>query len=106
MERNGHVLIAALEQFEAEYESTTCAACKSEKWANSPFCRSCSIRLQRANLMRRFNDLLADVQRQKQLTEESVKDWGTWAGWHLRAYWGHYDLCRDYLINVAREKAE
>jgi len=56
--------------------------------------------------MRRFNDLLADVQRQKQLTEESVKDWGTWAGWHLRAYWGHYDLCRDYLINVAREKAE
>jgi predicted amidophosphoribosyltransferase len=48
----------ALEDFEREYEGTVCAVCQSEKWPNSPFCRSCSIKLQRARLMQRMKDTM------------------------------------------------
>lgn len=79
----------ALEDFEREYEGIVCAVCQSEKWANSPFCRSCSIKLQRARMMRQFD-----------MGQE--KDWRTWPDWVLHPYWRHYDLCRLYLFDLRR----
>src|ERR1700758_768203 len=42
---------AALLTLHAEWDSTECPVCKAEKWAHYPFCRSCSIKLQRMHLM-------------------------------------------------------
>ncbi len=82
----------ALEQFEREYESTVCAVCHGEKWVNSPFCRSCSIKLQRANMMKAL---------QAQIDYHG-KDWRAWEPFVLRHFWQHYDTCRMYLIDVQR----
>ena len=45
-------LAQSLLQLEHEWEATSCAVCAAAKWKNFPFCRRCSIRLQRAHLMR------------------------------------------------------
>lgn len=77
-----------------EWEGERCAVCASAKWARFPFCRRCSIRLQRIGLMRslkvfagrRFMDLF-----HMRLGRKFVK---------------RYDLCRDYLITSRRERDE
>jgi hypothetical protein len=93
---------SAIELFEREYDGATCAVCQAEKWIQAPFCRGCSIKLQRAGLMKRFVGLLADVRHVMGIGEEEVKDWHRWPTWYLRTYWRHYDLCRDFLIDVKR----
>lgn len=95
----------ALEQFEREYEGAVCAVCQQEKWANSPFCRACSIKLQRAHMMKKFDGLIHYVMNQTTVPVDKEKDWRTWPPWLLRDYWRHYDLCRDYLIDVRRHQS-
>lgn len=83
--------------FGESYDGVTCSVCGSEKWASSPFCRSCCIRLQRAKMMRRFTDLF----------KQYGRDWRKWPRFFSYAprYW---DTCRDYLINgyIAKRKRE
>jgi hypothetical protein len=90
----------ALRQFEHEWNSTVCPVCGVDKWQHHPFCRSCSIRLQRAHMMSPF----------KPYAGRSAAVLWRWAseegGKHRRAFAGlfrHYDVSRDFLINVRRE---
>lgn len=73
---------------DAEWTGVVCAICGDEKWAQFPFCRHCSIRLQRIGLMSRLKPYAGHsfsvVVRRKMVT--------------------YYDLCRDYLIVSARER--
>lgn len=65
-----------------EWDSTVCAVCGDAKWKKFPFCRRCSIRLQRAGLM-------------KKLRPYASHSFGVL----LRRQMVHYyDLCRDYLV--------
>ncbi|HEV7674363.1 MAG TPA: hypothetical protein VGQ12_07525 [Candidatus Angelobacter sp.] len=82
----------ALEDFEREYEGVVCAACQQEKWPSSPFCKKCSIKLQRAHLMRELDGI----------SHGYGKDLQEWTEYALQAYWRHYDTCRDFLIDVRR----
>jgi hypothetical protein len=84
--------LKALEDFEREYEGTVCAVCRAEKWASSPFCRGCSIKLQRARLMQRMKDTM----------DSYGREWQSWPAHSLRYFRRHYDLCRDYLMDVRR----
>lgn len=47
-------LVDVLDRFKSDWASKICPNCGANKWKNSPFCRSCSIRLQRRNLMHGF----------------------------------------------------
>lgn len=78
-------LFDALSTFVAEFDSQVCGVCGNEKWAQSPFCRRCSIVLQRAGLMRRLKYL-----REGQPGQDSVSE--------AIRYFRFWDLCRDYLI--------
>lgn len=80
-------MLALLEAFEESYEGKTCGVCGADKWANYFFCRSCSIKLQRAHLMRL-------------LTHLNGIDWMKWKLADLRDGSKRWDLCRDYLLNV------
>lgn len=82
-------LTLALHDFMAEYDGAVCGVCQAEKWNASPFCRLCSIRLQRARLMQRLKQLRA----------------GNGLEGAIR-YFHYWDLCRDFLINRRREKQE
>lgn len=72
--------IEAEKQMRAEISGTKCAVCGEEKWAYFPFCRRCSIRLQRVGLTQtlfRWRDVIKKGQ----------------------VYWlKHYDIARDFLI--------
>jgi hypothetical protein len=77
-----------------EWEGENCAACGAAKWARYPFCRSCSIRLQRIGLMRRLK--IFGGRRFMDL-------------FHMRLglkFVRLYDLCRDYLIASKQEREE
>jgi hypothetical protein len=65
-----------------EWESEICAVCGSDKWRNFPFCRRCSIRLQRIGLM-------------KELKPYGGHSFGVLLRKRMVRY---YDLCRDYLV--------
>jgi hypothetical protein len=86
------VLIECLDQFKKDWQSTTCPHCGAGKWKNSPFCRRCSIRLQRRNLFGRFKHwtghrMAANIRFYcKDGYLEPLHRWITW-----------YDRCRDYL---------
>jgi len=82
----------ALADFEREYDGTVCAVCQQEKWPQSPFCRNCCIKLQRAHLMKAM---------QAQM-DYYGRDWRTWEPFVLEHFWTHYDLCRAWLIDVKR----
>lgn len=90
------VLVDTLAQFKQDWAGVVCPNCGHDKWRNSPFCRKCSIRLQRKNLF--FG-------------------WRSWTGHTVKAmfrFWGKaspevaylwvlwYDRCRDYLAVSAR----
>ena len=91
----------ALEQFEREWTSEVCAVCGDAKWSCFPFCRGCSIRLQRVHLMAHFN-----ISKGRSL--EALQRWASGVG-HSKEFIGglarHYDVCRDYLINTRRSAA-
>ena len=72
---------AVLLALAAEWESSTCAICAGEKWVNFPFCRRCSIRLQRIGMMARLKPFAG-------------RPFGVVIRRHMAYY---YDLCRDYL---------
>lgn len=80
--------LSAFRDFQREFEGKECGACGSEKWAKSPFCRLCSIRLQRAHLMQ---PLKAAFERDDAMA--------------FLDYFRLWDRCRDYLINLRREAA-
>jgi hypothetical protein len=99
---NEQAVQLAIEDFKREYQSAVCAVCKSEKWINSPFCRSCSIKLQRVRMMARLSGLVHEVQYEVAVTGKQESDWRFWPEWILKAYWRYYDICRDYLLDVKR----
>lgn len=82
----------ALLDFEREYDGTVCAVCQQEKWAQSPFCKSCSIKLQRAHLMKALQSQIDHYGREGR----------KWPPFVLDHFWRHYDTCRMYLIDVHR----
>lgn len=82
----------AMEDFKREYDGQVCAVCQQEKWPQSPFCRACSIKLQRAHLMKAM---------QAQM-DYYGREWKTWPEFVLNHFWRHYDTCRLYLIDVKR----
>lgn len=96
--------LLAIEQFEREYESTACPVCQAGKWANYPFCRSCSIRLQRAHLMKKFDGMVRYLMNETTIPTDQERDWRQWPPWLLNDYWRHYDRCRDYLINTRSDR--
>lgn len=83
-------------EFQASYESIVCVVCSGEKWKYSPFCRTCSIRLQRAHLM------------QQMLNVEPHSPWAAAnPGLYLRSFTYYarwWDAAKDYLINKGYEK--
>src|SRR5262249_40827343 len=92
---NAHLIARreAFQQFRREYLGTVCSACESEKWAKSPFCRLCSIRLSRAHLFAKFTDLLGEYANHKFVPYRMQL---------LVKYWRHYETCRDFLIQKRR----
>lgn len=72
---------AALLALAAEWEGFMCPICADKKWRNFPFCRRCSIRLQRVGMMAR-------------LKPYSGRPFAVLVRRHMAYY---YDLCRDYL---------
>lgn len=68
---------------QAEWDGFICAVCQGDKWAFHPFCRSCSIKLQRVGLM------------------EELRNWCGGVSKNIigMEYWAkRYDRARDYLI--------
>lgn len=78
------VIRAAAVYLEA-WESQSCPVCGSAKWKHFPFCRHCSIRLQRIGLMTRFP---------ARGTPARV----IFRSKFFRRWTRYYDLCRDWLI--------
>jgi hypothetical protein len=93
MDIASEAMFRALEQLEAEWASDKCAACGTEKWRDHPFCRSCSIRLQRARIMRDLQ-VFAGHTVERILKSASL----------TRRWFRIYDCARDYLIVTAREQ--
>lgn len=92
-------LVYALDLFKADWEGTICPHCGAEKWKNSPFCRHCSIRLQRKNM---FGGM-------KKWVQHSLKACFRFFGddplaVYSFAHW--YDRCRDYLDSHLRGAAQ
>jgi hypothetical protein len=90
----------SLRQFEHEWNSTACPVCPADKWQHYPFCRSCSIRLQRAHMMAALKPY---VDRSSAVLLRWAQEDG---GKNMRAFahlFRHYDVCRDFLINARRE---
>lgn len=80
------------EPLKAEWDGKVCGVCGAEKWMAHPFCRHCSIRCQRAGLMR------------------TILPWCGVPATNERVI-GHrwaaaYDRARDYLIVSRRERSE
>lgn len=88
MDRVMRAEIRAFKDFQREFDGTECGVCGSEKWAKAPFCRLCSIRLQRAHLMRRLKEAFDN--------DDPI-------GFFF--YFRLWDRCRDYLVNLRREAA-
>jgi len=82
-------------EFRKEYGSTACAVCGKEKWSLHPFCRDCSIKLQRAGLMQHLVRLVVWNSNGKREPEH-------WDSQVLVWYSKVYDRCRDFLIVTKR----
>src|SRR5690349_1122443 len=90
MDMGAELLNAACRALDREYSSTACAACGTEKWANSHFCRLCSIALQRAGMMR----ILLNLRRRPKMIR------GLLVEQQLTAWYALYDAARDFLANT------
>jgi hypothetical protein len=103
--------IEALADFRREYESEVCVVCKSEKWRLYPFCRSCSIKLQRSHLMARFVELVKRIVwiLEYSRTAEPIerdRDLKNWPNAIVQQYFRHYDICRDFLVNMRKRRED
>jgi hypothetical protein len=78
---------------QAEWDGVVCVACEQLKWAKHPFCRLCSIRLQRVGLMSQLQPLAGHAAAALGRTR--------WAEDWMKAY----DRARDYLI-VSKRNGE
>lgn len=78
-----------------EWNGTKCGVCGQDKWAFHPFCRSCSIRLQRVGLMKRLKPVTGH-------SFEAIMRFQKLGPVVARMF----DLSRDYLIVSRREKLE
>src|SRR5579872_3444512 len=67
-----------------EWNSKQCAVCGSPKWSNHPFCRLCSIALQRVGLMEQGKVFCG---RPAMRISRLPRMAGRWLRW--------YDTCRD-----------
>lgn len=75
---------------QVEWDNAACAVCAEPKWPKYPFCRSCSIKLQRAGMMSKLHPLAghdAAALARTRWAEDWMKE---------------YDRARDYLINIRR----
>lgn len=87
--------IEAQANFREEYESTTCAVCGKDKWRLYPFCRDCSVKLQRAGLMQYLVQLVV-------WNSDGKREPDNWEPQIFRQYVKAYDRCRDFLIVTKR----
>jgi hypothetical protein len=69
-----------------DWKSKECPVCQESKWPNSPFCRSCSIKIHRARM---FHGWKGWTRASVNLIIRKGYFWA-WAIW--------YDRCRDYLL--------
>lgn len=75
-----------------EWRSVRCV-CGEEKWKNFPFCRRCSIRIERVGLMEPIKYCRGSS------LEVAIRD----EAWALR--WARaYDRARDYLVTCLAER--
>ncbi len=88
-------LVDTLNLFKRDWDSDVCPVCRKCKWGNSPFCRSCSIKIQRIRMMRGFQTWIGFPlshnfnffkRQERNGYKKAVYAWLTW-----------YDRCRDYL---------
>lgn len=90
----------AMAQLRGEWDACSCAVCGTEKWPHHPFCRSCSIRLQRARLMQPLTpfagESIAELDARFARHCQEFAD-RIWLRWLIL-----YDLCRDFLIVTRR----
>jgi len=90
-------LLQAFEQMATEWESTSCPVCQTDKWTRFPFCRRCSITLQRAGIYwrlkpftgRRFAAIRRLFEREGNIP-------------HVGTFFVLYDQARDLLVNWKR----
>jgi hypothetical protein len=94
---HAQAMLALLHAFEAAWSSKICSVCKEPKWALYPFCRSCSIKLQRVGLLKKGHGK-ASV-----LANYAGKEWREWDTMFLRYVTVRWDQARDYLITKRRE---
>lgn len=78
---------SAAEHQRKEWEATTCGVCGTDKWAEYPFCRSCSISARRMGLMANLEPFLRH-------SFQRIGSGGAWAIWSFA-----FDAARDYLVN-------
>jgi hypothetical protein len=104
-----HASRAAMLVLHAEWDSKECPICKTVKWAYHPFCRGCSIRLQRMHLMAGlvpWRGLSGDEIMQGRYTVPSGKviklDSGYATLTQLWRWFRCYDIARDYLWTERR----
>jgi len=71
----------------AEWEAERCSVCTAPKWTNRPFCRLCSIRLQRIGLMQGLKVFCGHPLEDFIHREKLLRRWRCC-----------YDRARDYLI--------
>jgi hypothetical protein len=77
-----------------EWDGETCAACGAQKWKAHPFCRSCSIRLQRLGLMRGLKVFVGH--KSSELMNRLIE----------RVWVRRYDRARDYLITSQSKRRD
>src|SRR5262249_28370055 len=77
--------------FAADWICYTCPVCQGGKWENSPFCRSCTLRVQRLKLMRGWRSFTGH----SMAVITRMGDLERWIFW--------YDLCRDYLTVTRKQ---
>lgn len=77
---------AAFEELEDEWDSSVCAICQNIKWAYYPFCRKCSIRLLRVNMMRPLQPFFGHTSSRISREPRVLSKW-----------FRHYDRARDFL---------
>jgi hypothetical protein len=98
----------AMLALEDEWDSKKCPVCGTAKWEHYPFCRSCSIRLQSANMMyplTAYRGCTASeiccgwfigFKEEKHQVRDDDK------GVHLVRWFCLYDMSRDYLSCIRR----
>ena len=75
-----------VQEFCRVWPAAICPVCGKEKWQKSPFCRACSIQLQRAHLYHWFRGMLGKpYHRHPRLLTLAIVL--------------HWDRCKDFLVN-------